>query len=178
MLVLFSGISAHAQDLSVELMLNSNEPSDGLESRYDDEWGGGFGLTYMFNDYVGVRGSANYVKFTAGSDGMDFGIIRCNLNGMLAYPFANRFRVFACGGMGLYLWDADRVWWTDTGAEDGADLGYNWEFGLDCTIWRDIDAVASYSRHSVEFEDSDDRFCWSEISLGVRFHLDPMIFVH
>ena len=176
--VLFSAAAVGAQDFSVELMLNSNDPSDGFASRYDDEWGGGVGLTYMFNDYFGFHTSMNYVKFTADYEGADFGIIRWNINGRIAVPFAERFRLFAEGGMGLYLWDADSTWWTDGESEDGADLGYNWGFGMDFNVWKDIDVTASYTLHSVEFEDSNDRFCWSEISLGARFHLDPMIFSH
>lgn len=169
--------SAQSTDsaLSVDLLLNHNEAGDHFDRWYDDEFGGGVGLTYMYNKYVGVRGSANYFKFTRDHEGADFGMIRINLDGRIAYPVMDELRVFGQAGMGLYLWDADTIWWSDIGPEDGADIGYKWGFGAQYDIVDNISLVASWDQHSVELEDTNHRFKWTEISLGVAFHLDPLI---
>ena len=166
------------QDLAVELMFNHNDPGDVLDTRYDDTFGGGVAMTYMFNKYVGARASTNYLKYTRDFDGGDLGIIRLNLNARVNWPIIHRLSVYGIAGMGLYSWDADYIWWSDTGAENGLDLGYNWGIGASYEVWDGIEATLLYDRHSVEFEDSDDRSCWAEISLGVTFHLDPTVFAH
>ncbi|MCD4655435.1 porin family protein [bacterium] len=173
-----SGSPASCQDLSVELMFNHNEASGEMGDRYSGTFGGGLGLTYMFNKYVGVRTSANYLKFTRDYDGNDFGIIRLNIDAEVAYPITEYFRIYGLAGMGLYMWDVDRAWWIDMEAEDGADIGYNWGFGVNYSICGNMDITAAYNRHSVEFRDSTERYKWSEVSLGVSFHFDPKIFEH
>ncbi|MBN1297568.1 porin family protein [bacterium] len=172
------GDGLHAQDLSMDIRLNRVEAGDELDRRYDDTWGGSIGLTYMFSDYVGVETAVNYLKWMPSGDDADLGIIDWTIDGVIAFPFLDRFRVYGFAGMGLYVWKIDRCWWISDGPEDGADLGINWGLGLDAHIWRDIDLSVSYRRHRVEFEDTDNRFCWSEISLGARFHFDPIIFRH
>lgn len=172
-----SGI-AEGNELSAEMMLQGILPSGELDGRFDNTLGGAFSLTYMYTPYVGVNASINHHTLSRDRDGSDFAVWHLNLDGELAYPFMDDFRVYLLGGMGVYIWNTDRAWWTDYQSKDGANLGFNMGAGVNYRLSRDLAAILQFRRHGVELTDRDSRVYWNDASLGVRFLLDASVFQH
>ncbi|MBN1878518.1 porin family protein [bacterium] len=179
-LVVMSMISGTVKgaELSADLMLQGVFPTGELDRRFDTTFGGSFALTYMYSPYVGVHSSMNHHSLSRDRDGSDFSVWYLDLNGVLAYPFLTDFRGYVLGGMGVYIWNTDRAWWTDYRSKDGANLGFNFGAGVNYLLKDDIGVSIEFKRHGIELSDRDSRVYWNDLSLGVRFILDSRVFEH
>jgi opacity protein-like surface antigen len=113
----------------------------------------------------------HYHKFQRSGDGNDLSIIHGTIDGLLAYPFLGKWRVFIAGGMGLYAWQADHCWWTDGHNEEAGDIGFNYGIGVDYALTDDIEIESAIFQHRVEMKDNNRAFRWIEFAIGVRFNL-------
>ncbi len=175
---LFLSEAARSSELSADLMLTGIQPTGELDRRFDNTLGGSFGVTYMYTPYAGVRSSLNHYSLSRDRDGSDFSIWYVDLNGELACPFLTYFRGYILAGMGIYIWNTDRAWWTDFQSKDGANLGFNYGGGVNYSFSDEIGATVQFKRHGIELTDRDSRIYWNELSLGVRFILDARVFDH
>ncbi len=174
--VVFSaGQPVLAGDLTGELMLQGIFPSGELNDRFQNNVGIGVGLNYMYNENVGVHTSMNYLSMSRKRGMGNFAVWHWNLNGRVAHRFHDDFSAYVLGGLGVYIWNTNRAWWTDYQAKEGVNLGMNYGFGMNYHFRSDMEAVFQFNRHGVELKDHDSRVYWSEFSLGLRFLLDSRV---
>jgi Outer membrane protein beta-barrel domain len=159
-----------AEGLALNVDITHISPGDELDHRYGSEYGLGLIVEYMYTDYFGMSAAGHYVNLTRDNrDDADFSIGYFTLNGQIAYPFLQKWRVFATGGMGFYIWKADNAWWIDGYSEESVDIGINMGAGVSYKIWEQIEIVSRLTQHRVKFEDQDQTSEWLEYSLGARF---------
>ncbi len=168
-----SGLTAVlAGDLSVNIEASYERPGGEFSDRYGSELGPSIGVEYMYNPYLGFTSSVAYHNFDRSEDGRDLSVMHFILDGQVAYPFLDKWRVFTQFGMGLYAWDADNAWWIDGHPDEGADFGYNFGAGVNYRILDYMDITTSVIYHDVEFKGNSRSFHWTEFKTGVRFLLD------
>ncbi|MBN1356107.1 outer membrane beta-barrel protein [bacterium] len=147
-------------------------PGTGLDHRYGSEFGVGLSVEYMYNEYFGMNASGRYFALTRDNrEDADFRIGSISLNGLAAYPFLEKWRVFCIAGMGLHIWQAENSWWIDGLAEESVDMGWNIGGGMSYALWSNIEIISKISRNHVRFEGRDCTSGWLEITLGARFSL-------
>ena len=106
---------------------------------------------WMFNPYIGAE--LEYIDGgTAEDRGFEIDISGVNASLRGAYPFSERFSVFA--KVGMMFWEADVTSFEVSGTDDGEDV--SWSVGLGFDFTDNLGATVEYQGFEIEDTDTVD----------------------
>jgi OmpA-OmpF porin, OOP family len=106
---------------------------------------------WMFNPYIGAE--LEYIDGgTAEDRGFEIDISGVNASLRGAYPFSDRFSVFA--KVGMMFWEADVTSFEVSGTDDGEDV--SWGVGLGFDFTDNLGATVEYQGFEIEDTDTVD----------------------